>query len=68
MTKQELFEIYQHELAGEYGFGAPSMWNKGPRSFAAFMDNRERITGNLAYIEANPTQQHKETNETTTDN
>ncbi len=52
---KELFEIYQAELAGQYGFGAPSMWTKGPRNFAAFLANRKRIEENLAYIEAHPT-------------
>lgn len=33
----DLWDRYQNEMAGNYGFGAPSKWNNGARSFQAFL-------------------------------
>ncbi len=33
----ELLEQYQHEKANEYGFGHPSKWLKGDRTFSGFL-------------------------------
>jgi hypothetical protein len=44
--RQTLYDQYEHKMANEYGFGAPSQWSNGPRNFAAFLAS-SRIANDL---------------------